>query len=63
MTQEPERRDGALPSLDAAIEAINLEKEVASMIPVKEAFGSVAVLLTIIRVRFLLLDDLFLVHV
>ena len=63
VTQEPERRDSALPSLNAAIEAMNLAKEVANMVPAKEVFGSVAMLLTMIRVGFLVLDDLFLVHV
>ena len=59
VTQEPERRDGALPSLDAAIEAMNLAKEVANMVSAEEVFGSVAMLLTMIRVGFLLLDDFF----
>jgi hypothetical protein len=52
--QRPERRDGALPSLNVAIEAMNLAKEALSMTPAKAAFGSVSILLTMIRVGFLL---------
>ena len=44
-------RDGTLSSLNVAIEAMNLAKEVASITPAKAVFGSVGVLLTMIRVR------------
>lgn len=50
--QQPKRRDSVLPALNAAIEAMNLAKEVTSMTPAKAVFGSVGVLLTMIRVRF-----------
>ena len=46
------RRDGALTSLNAAIEAMNLAKEISSMTPAKAVFGSVSVVLTMIRVSF-----------
>ena len=58
-SQQPERRDGALSALNAAIEAMNLAKEVSSVTPAKAVFGSVGVLLTMIRVPVLLsLPDL-----
>ena len=43
-------RDGVLTSLNVAIEAMDLAKEIASMTPVKAVFGSVSVVLTMIRV-------------
>ena len=49
-------RDGVLSSLNAAIEAMNLAKELASVTPAKAIFGSVSVLLTMIRVSVLLSD-------
>jgi len=48
-------RDGALSLLNLAIEAMNIAKEVSSITPAKAVFGSVYVLLTIIRVFFFLL--------
>lgn len=41
--------------LNLAIEAMNIAKEVSSITPAKAVFGSVYVLLTIIRVFFFLL--------
>ena len=52
--QRQERRDGALSLLNVAIEAMNLAKEVSSVTPAKAVFGSVSVLLTMIRVRLFL---------
>ena len=49
-------QDGILSSLNAAIEAMNLAKEVASITPAKAVFGSVSVLLTMIRVSVPLSD-------
>ena len=49
-------QDGILSSLNAAIEAMNLAKELASVTPAKAVFGSVSVLLTMIRVSILLSD-------
>jgi hypothetical protein len=48
------RRDGGLLLLNAAIEAMTLAKEVSSATPAKAIFGSVSVILVMIRVRFLL---------
>ena len=52
--QRSKRRDGVLSSLDTAVGAMNLAKEVSSMTPAKAVFGTVSILLTMIRVRFLL---------
>ena len=50
--QRTKRQDNALPLLNAAVEAMNLAKEISSMTPAKAVFGSVSILLTMIRVRF-----------
>jgi len=50
--QQPKGRDNALSSLNAAIEALNLAKEISVITPAKAVFGSVSVLLTMIRVSF-----------
>ena len=48
--QRTKRQDNAIPLLNAAVEAMNLAKEVSSMTPAKAVFGSVSILLTMIRV-------------
>lgn len=49
--QQPKGRNGALfDSLAAAIDAMNLAKEASSLTPVKVVFGTVGILLTMIRV-------------
>jgi len=58
MDTNPQRHKGgggALSSLNVAIEAINIAKEAVDIAPVKAAFGIVSVLLTMVRVRFLLI--------
>ena len=50
-TQPPKGQDGALSLLNVAIEVLNLAKEMSDITPAKAAFGSVSVLLTMIRVR------------
>ena len=55
-TQQPKGRDGAISSLNAAIEAMNLAKEISSVTPAKAVFGSVSILLTMIKVCFLFCD-------
>jgi hypothetical protein len=47
------RKDVTLSSLNMAIEAMNLAKEVASITPAKAVFGSVSIVLTMIKVSFL----------
>jgi hypothetical protein len=56
-SQRPKGRDGALSSLNVAIDAINLAKDIVDIAPAKAAFGSVSALLTMIRVRFFLFCD------
>ena len=56
-SQRPKGQDGALSSLNAAIDAINPAKDAADIAPAKAAFGSVSALLTMIRVRFFLFYD------
>lgn len=53
-SQRQKRRDTALSSLDAAIEALNIAKDVLDMTPAKAALGSVTVILAMVRVSFLL---------
>ena len=53
-SKQQKRRDDALSLLNAAVEAMNLAKEISSATPAKAIFGSVSVLLTMIMVRFLL---------
>jgi len=55
--QRPKGRDGTLSSLNIAIEAMNLAKEVSSITPAKAVFGSVSILLMMVRVRFLVSYD------
>jgi hypothetical protein len=52
-TKSQQRRDGALSLLNAAIEAMNLAKEISSPTPAKAVFGSVSIILTMIRVGLL----------
>lgn len=53
----PKGRDGVLSSLDVAIDGLNLAKELSSITPAKAVFGSVAILLIMIRVSFFLFYD------
>jgi len=53
-TQRPKDREGAISALNAAVEVLNLIKEAASVTPAKAAFGSVSMLLTMIRVCLVL---------
>jgi len=51
-SQRPKGRDGFLSALNVAIEALDLAKEISCISPAKAVFGSVIVLLTMIKVRF-----------
>jgi len=53
-SQQPKGLDGALSSLNGAIEAIDLAKENSRITQAKAAFRSVVIFLAIIRVSFLL---------
>ena len=50
-SQRSKGQEGALSSLNVAIDAMNLAKEVCGISPAKAPFGAVIVLLTMIRVR------------
>ena len=52
-TPRPQGSDGSLSLLNAAIEALNLAKEISSITPAKTVFGASGVLLTMIRARLL----------
>jgi hypothetical protein len=61
-SQRPNGREGTISALNKAIEALNPAK-ISSFPPAKAVFGSVAVLLTLIRVRFLLYcNDILQIH-
>jgi len=62
-SQRPKGRDGVVSSLNVAIEAMNLAKEVSSITPAKAVFGSVSALLTMIRVSSLLHGEMLQAHV
>ena len=51
------RQENALSLLNAAIEAMDLVREASSPTPAKVVFGSVSILLTTVRVRFLRFFD------
>jgi len=52
-SQRPEAREGVISGLNAAIEAMNLAKELSSITPAKAVFGTVSVILAMIRVSLL----------
>jgi len=49
--RRPKHRD-ALSLLNAAVAALNLAKELSSVTPAKAVFGTVSVILTMIKVSF-----------
>ena len=53
-SQRPGGREGATSALNTAIEDIDLAEKVSSIAPARAVFGLVGILLTLIRVRFLL---------
>jgi len=53
-SQRPKGREGVISGLNAAIEAMNLAKEFSSITPAKPVFGTVSVILAMIRVSLLL---------
>jgi len=61
-SQQSNGRDGVYSSLNVAIDALNLAKEVSSIAPAKAVFGTVSVLLTMIRVSFLFCNEMSQVH-
>ena len=60
MTDKSQRRKGggkAIPVLNMAINGLNIMKEATSTTPVNPVFGTVAALLTMIRVSSVLFRD------
>jgi len=53
-SRRPKGRDGAISSLNVAIEGLNLAKELSGVMPAKAVFGSASILLTMIKVPLLL---------
>jgi hypothetical protein len=53
-SQRPKGRDGTILALNMAIETLNLAKEVSSIMPAKAVFGSVSIILAMLRVSSLL---------
>ena len=51
--QRPKRRDATLSSLNTAIEAVNIAKDILSMTPATAALSTVSVILVAIRVGLL----------
>ena len=56
-SQRTKGRDSVLSALNIAIEALNLAKDISTIAPAQAVFGSVSILLTMIRVRFLSFSD------
>ena len=50
---QPKGRESAISALNAVVEALNLAKEVSSIVPAEAVFASVSVILAMIRVSFL----------
>ena len=62
-SQQQGDQDGVLSTLNVAIDGLSIAKEIASVTPAKAVFGSVAVLLTMIRVsRLLSCNQIFQIH-
>ena len=62
-SQRPKGREEAISALNAAMEALNLAKNISGITQAKVIFGSVSALLTTIRVCFpLFYNDLLWVH-
>ena len=53
-SQRPKEREGIILALKGTIEAMNLAKELSSITPAGTVFGSVSVVLTMIKVSLLL---------
>ena len=62
-SQQSKGRSGVLSLLNVAIDGLTLAKELSSVTPAQAVFGSVCVLLTMIRVNILLFrDEMFQAH-
>jgi len=61
-SQRLKGRENAVSLLNAAIDAINLTENLSSITPAKAVFGTVNVLLTMIKVCFHLYEEMFQAH-
>ena len=61
-SQRPKGRENVVSLLSAAIEAINLAENLSSITPAKAVFGTVNVLLTMIKVCPRLCEEMFQAH-
>ena len=61
-SQPPNQQDGAVSSLNVAINVVNLAKEASTVTPATAAFGTVGILLTMIRVRVFFCDRMLQAH-
>jgi len=52
-SQRPKGREGTISALNTVIEALDLAREVSSIVPAEAVFGSASVTLVMIRVSFL----------
>ena len=52
-SKQSKRRDGVLSSLNVVIEGLNFAENLSSITPAKAIFGTVSIVLTMIRVSFL----------
>jgi len=55
-SQQPREREDAILVLNTAIQTLNLAKDASAIAPAKTVFGSVSVILSTIRVGFLLVS-------
>ena len=51
-SQQPKEQEGVISALNGFIEVVNLAKEISSNTPAKAVFGSVSIILAMIRVSF-----------
>ena len=56
-SQPPKGRGRVISTLNIAIDSLNIAKEATSTTPINPVFGSVALLLTMIRVNSFLFHD------
>ena len=56
-SKQSKRRDDVLSSLNTVIEGLNLAENLSTITPAKAVFGTVGIILTMIRVSSLLLRE------
>ena len=62
-SKRPKGQEAAISALNAAVEAMNLAEKISTIAPAKTVFGTVSILLTLIRVCFMLFcNDLFQIY-